>query len=330
MNININQLKVCNIPHKLILADSLTDFSFGLPSENLEKSIKELGITNPVSLMRVDRAENFLIICGHRRVSIAKQLGLTDVPARVVEEQIDFATCLKINILDNIDHRNYSDIEKGMLLNKISKTGLSDKQIIEEFLPLINIQPSKKLLDEFLKSNQFSKNLQLLIHGNNIPVRIYSTLFIWENSDREALEKLIEPLHLGVNKWRKILELVDETARRENIAPARILDHADVNSIMDNNEIPIHKKYESIFHLLKMRRFPAISELQKKFYLALDKLDIDPRTKVRASKYFENDEIKIELKFSRQQDLLAQVEKLANTAGSEAMRDLIKLIGDTR
>ena len=330
MNIKIGQFKVCNIAHQSIIADSLTDFSLGPPSENLEKSIKELGITNPISLMRVDGTETFRIISGHRRVCISNNLGLKDVPARIIEEQIDSATCLKINILDNIDHRNYSDIEKGIGLNKISKTGLPDSEIIQEFLPLINIQPSKKLMDEFLKSNQFSKSLQLLLHEYNIPLRVFSTLFNWDDSDRKTLAKLIQPLHLGINKWREVLELVDETSRRENITPAAVLNDPNVNSIMTNSEIPIHKKYDSIFHILKLRRFPTISEMQKKFYIALDKLNIDPRTKVRAAKYFENDEIKIELRFSRQQDLLAQVEKLSNTAGSEAMGDLIKFISDTR
>ncbi|MGV7221492.1 MAG: ParB N-terminal domain-containing protein [Nitrospinales bacterium] len=330
MNINISKISVCKIPHPSILSDSLTDFSLSSSPENLKTSIQELGVTNPVILLRVDKTESFRIISGHRRVSISKVLGFRDVIARVVEEQIDSATCLKINILDNLYHRTYSDIEKGIVINKVSKTGLNEREIIEEFLPFLEIQPSKKLMDQFLKSNQFSKGLQLLLHENNIPIRVFATLFNWNDSDRNALEKLIQPLHLGINKWREFIELVDETARRENITPAAILDNTDLNFILDNNEIPIHKKYDSIIDILKLRRFPAISEMQKKFYIALDKLDMDPRTKVRAAKYFEDDEIKIELKFSRQADLLAQVEKLANAAGSEAMRDLIKLISGAR
>jgi len=330
MKINICKLNVCNIPLQSIIADSLTDFSLSPCSENLKNSIAKLGITNPVILLRVNKTENFRIISGHRRVSISKVLGLIDVPARVIEEGIDSPACLQMNVLENMYHRTYSDIEKGIVIDKVSKTGLSEKEIIENILPLINIQPSKKLLEEFLRSNQFSNSLQLLLHENNIPIRVFSTLFKWDGSDRKALENFIEPLHLGVNKWRELLELVDEISRRENISPSKILDHDDVNCILDNNEIPIQNKYNSICHILKLRRFPAISELQKKFYLALDKLDLDSRTKIRTAKYFENDEIKIELKFSRQKDLLAQVEKLANTAGSEAMGDLIKLINGTR
>ena len=330
MNINIRQLTINNIPHQSILADSLTDFSLSPPSENLKKSIFELGITSPLSLLRVDKTESFRIICGHRRVSISKSLGFQDVPARVIEGNIDSTACLKVNILDNMDHRIYSDIEKGRIINKLLETGLVDSELIESFLPLMGIQPSKKLMDDFFKTNQLSKSLQLILHENNISVRVFSILFKWNESDREALEKLIAPLQLGVNKWREFLELVDETARRENNSPGGMLEHDDLNSIMDNNEIPIHKKYDSICHVLKLRRFPVISEMQKKFFLALDKLDLDPRTKIRAAKYFENDEIKIEIKFSRQKDLLAQVEKLSNTAGSQAMGDLIKLISDTR
>ena len=326
---NLSKYPVTTIPIRAILDDKLTDFSLGSAPDALGQSIHELGITHPVSLLRVENTENFQVICGHRRIAIAKRLGLLEIPARAVEEQIDSATCLKFNILDNIGHRIYSDIEKARIINKLSETGLVDGDLIEIFLPLIGIQPSKKLMDDFLKTHQLSNSLQLLLHENNIPVRVFSILFKWDDSDRDSLEKLIAPLHLGVNKWREFLELADETARRENNTPDGILNHTDVHSIMRNNEISIHKKYDSICHSLKLRRFPVMSEMQKKFLLALDKLDLDPRTKIRAAKYFENDEIKIEIKFSRHEDLLAQVEKLSNTAGSQAMRDLIKIISGT-
>ncbi len=95
---------------------------------------------------------------------------------------------------------------------------------------------------------------------------------------------------------------------------------------MNNDRMPSHEKYDAILQLLKEWRYPSLSDLRKKFLLSLDKLDLDRRTKVRVAKYFENDEIKIELRFTRQEELLEQVEKLAGSADSEAMKELIRIV----
>ena len=160
----------------------------------------------------------------------------------------------------------------------------------------------------------------------NIPIRVFCVFFRWDTEDMTAAEKLLASLRPGVNKWREFLELVDETAICDSATPAEVLAHSDINSIMANNEIPAGKKYDSICQVLRERRYPALSSLRKKFLLAQDKLGLDRRTKVRAGKFFENDEIKIELKFSRQEELLEQVEKLSRAAGSAEMRDLIRVI----
>ena len=324
MDIDLSKLPVNLIPLGEIQPDPLTDFSLDTGAKALEESIRKLGVTHPIALWRGNG--KYRIICGHRRARHARSLGHKDIPARILDDQPGPVACLKLNILDNIDHRSYSDIEKGLILNKLVEAGVEDNDLVNIYLPMLDLHPSKKLLEDFKKTGPFSPGLKSLLHAMNIPIRVFCVFFRWESADRDAAEKLLASLRPGVNKWREFLELADETAKRENSAPVEILVNEDINSIMENNEIPANKKYDSICHILRERRYPAFSSLQRKFLLALDKLDLDSGTKVRAGKYFEDDEIKIELKFSRQEELLAQVEKLSRAAGSEAMRELIRVI----
>lgn len=324
MKIEFSKLPVSSIPLGDILADPTADLSLNPDLGALEESIRALGVTHPVTLL--PNEGKYRIVCGHRRIRLAKELGLEDIPARVLDVQLDAAACLKMNILDNLDHRRSSDIEKGLILNKLSEAGVSDDDLINAFLPLLDLESSKKLIDDFKKTSQFSASLNLLLHEMKIPIRVFSVFFDWNAADRDAAERPLAALRLGVNKWREFLELVDETARCDGAAPADILERGEILSIMENNEIPQNKKYDSLCQVLRKWRYPALSDLQRRFLLALDKLDLDPRTKIRASKFFENDEIKIELKFSRQKELLAQLEKLSTAAGSEAMRELIKVV----
>ena len=326
MDIDLSKFSVSHIALGDIQPDALTDFSLEPVAVGLEESVCALGVTHPIVLFRELDGKKYRIVCGHRRVRIAMGLKLGNIPARVLDGQPDRATCLKMNILDNLDHRRYSDIETGLVLNKLAKAGVDDNGLVNIYLPLLGLQTSRKLCEDYKKTRRFSPGLNSLLHEMNIPIRVFSVFFRWESADRDAAEKLLASLRPGVNKWRELLELADETGKRDNVTPAEILAHSDIKSIMADTEIPVGKKYDSICKFLREWRYPALSSLQKKFLLAQDKLSLDRRTKVRVGKYFENDEIKIELKFSSQKELLEQVEKLSRAASSPAMRDLIRVI----
>ena len=84
-------------------------------------------------------------------------------------------------------------------------------------------------------------------------------------------------------------------------------------------------KYDNIFEILYRWRFPTLQGLKKKVWLALDKLDLDPKTKVRTSENFENGEIKVELAFKTRDELTIQLEQLFKASHSQAMQDLIRV-----
>ena len=253
-------------------------------------------------------------------------MNMGKLPAVVLEKSPAPALCLQMNLTDNLPHRCYSDIEKGLIILKLTEAGMAEEAIINDFLPLLELERSKKLLADFRKTRGFSSGLNKLIHEMNIPLRVFSVLSGWDDADRVQAEKILAALKPGVNKWREFLELIDETACRDNINPCEILSREEVRSVMNKDRMPPHEKYDAVLQLLTEWRYPTLSDLRKKFLLALDKLDLDRRTKVRVAKYFENDEIKIELRFTRQQELLEQVEKLAGSAGSEAMKELIRIV----
>ena len=89
MEIDLSKLPVRPIPLGDILADPLTDFSLRPDLEKLKQSIRHLGVTHPVALLPNDG--KYRIICGHRRIRLAKELGLKEIPARILDVQMDSA-----------------------------------------------------------------------------------------------------------------------------------------------------------------------------------------------------------------------------------------------
>ncbi len=95
-------------PNKILTNPSQPRKSFSLNElEELKASIQRDGILQPV-LVR-ERGGNYELIAGERRLRAAKDLGLTAVPAVVVEASDD--RMLELALIENIHRENLNPIE---------------------------------------------------------------------------------------------------------------------------------------------------------------------------------------------------------------------------
>lgn len=323
MNPNIPQ-KFAQVPlHRIDDNFSLTDFSLSPVPAVLISSIREIGVVHPVILAPL--GDVFHIVCGHRRIQACNELKQTEIPARILGGGESQETLIKICLLENSSHRRYSDVEKSMILDRLRAAGTGEGAIIRKYMPLIGLERSKKLFLDFLATEKLPPGLKRILHDSNVPLRNFIVLLKWEDQSRNAAETLFSTLRPGINKWRGLLELADETAVRENRPPAEILTQAEILSLLDNKELSISEQYDRIFRLLFQRRYPTLAELKRKVLLTLDKLSLDDRIKIRTAENFENGEIKVELKFTTREQLISQVDQLSSASRSAAMEELIRI-----
>jgi hypothetical protein len=320
--------QIQDIPLADIGEEGLTRFSKDPPADTLVQSIQELGITHPVLLAPADR--RYSIVCGHRRVECARLLKLETVPARVLDTAPLSADMLKRNLLENRAQRTYSDIEKGRIVHLLSGAGIPEAEIIKDYLPLLDLERSKKLLVDLRQCATFSKSLSALLHDLNVPLRVFSILFRWDEDSRAAAESLLGTLRPGVSKCRELLELTNETAVKDNTTPQAILNRKEIQTSLNNADLPINQKYEAIHQQLRLWRYPVLTDLQKQVYRAIDQLKLDGKTKLRTPENFESDQFKIELHFKTREELVAQVEKLFRATDAEALDELIRIFKELK
>jgi len=317
-----------HIPLADIGEESLTQFSLDPPPETLVQSIRELGITHPVLL--APHGKQYQIVCGHRRVACALLLQMVTVPALVLEDAPAPAAMMKQNLLENRGHQTYSDIEKGWIVHKLAQAKVPEAEIIKDYLPLLDLERSKKLFADFNQCAAFSESLSVLLHCLNVPLRVFSILFRWDAEGRAAAETLLGILRPGVNKCRELLELTGETAVKENTSPQEILKRKEIQTPLHNADLPINEKYEAIHHQLRLWRYPVLTDLQKQVYRAIDQLRLDGKIKLRTPENFESDQFKIELQFKTREELVAQVEQLFRVTDSEALDELIRIFSNLK
>lgn len=307
----------------LDLNDRLTDFSLnpnGCP-EKLLDSVKEVGIRHPISICSANKP--YKIISGHKRVQATIKAGLTNIPAFLVPTMDD---ALVLNLKENFALRHYSDIEKGCILNKLIAEGIEEDTIIDLYMPLLELERSKKIFQDLILVEKIDSGLQKLLHRSNVPVKVFQVFFSWNNENQEAAEKFFSVTRPGVNKWRDLLELIEEIATRDNTSPKEVFSASATIEILQDNNLTPPQKYDRVHQALQQKRYPVLSDLKKQVARALDEMKLDDKTRFKYQEAFESDEMKLELKFRDERELSQQVEKIFQALQSGSIEKLIKII----
>ena len=233
--------KLVSVPlSEIDLHDRLTDFSLnpnGCP-EKLLDSVKEVGIRHPISICSTNKP--YKIISGHKRVQATIKAGLTSIPAFFVPTMDD---ALVTNLKENFALRHYSDIEKGCILNKLISEGFEEDTIIDLYMPLLELERSKKIFQDLILVEKIGSELQKLLHRSNVPVKVFQVFFAWDNENQEAAEKFFAATRPGVNKWRDLLELIEEISRRDEISPKDIFFASETIETLKDKSLTPPQKY---------------------------------------------------------------------------------------
>lgn len=301
----------------------LTDFSLnpnGCP-EKLVDSVKEVGIRHPISICSANKP--YKIISGHKRVQAAIKSGLTTIPAFSVPTMDD---ALVMNLKENFALRQYSDIEKGCILNKLIAEGIEEDTILDLYMPLLELERSKKIFQDLVLVEKIGSGLQKLLHQSKVPVKVFQIFFNWDPENQQAAERFFSVTRPGVNKWRDLLELTEEISRRDGISPKEIFSSPATLETLEDNSLTPPQKYDRVHAGLQQKRYPVLSDLKKQVLRALDEMKLDDKTRLKYDDAFESNEIKLELKFRDERELSQQVEKIFHALQSGSIEKLIKII----
>jgi ParB-like chromosome segregation protein Spo0J len=303
------------------LENHWTNFSMDMCTKKLLDSVKEVGIRHPISIC--SEIKPYKIISGHKRVQAAIKAGLTHIPAFLLP---NMKGALALNLKENFSLRHYSDIEKGCILNKLIVDGIQEDLIIDLYMPLLELEHSKKIFQDLLSVKKIEPELQKLLHRFKVSVKVFKVFCFWNTEEQKFAEYFFSKTCPNANKWRDVLELVEEISRRDNISPKDILSSPTTIEILNNKDLLPSQKYDQVYQILQEKKYPVLHDLKKKVACALDEAKLDEKTRFKYQKAFENDEMQLELKFRDERELSRQVEKIFQAIQSGSIEKLITLI----
>ena len=194
--INNNTLSISDLvsnkfqPRKIFEEDSLKD---------LENSIKERGIIQPIIVRKSDDTKNkYEIIAGERRWIAAQKAGLHEVPVVIIEA--DDLKSLEFAIIENVQRNDLNPVEEAESYQKLIDNFSYDQEKVSKF-----IGKSRSHIANFLRLLSLPQEVLNLIKNKKLSTGHAKILVGLENSTFVA-KKIIEK-RLSVRQSENLVKI---------------------------------------------------------------------------------------------------------------------------
>ncbi len=272
-------------------------------SDDMCDSVRQIGLINPPILLPSDTG--FVIVCGFRRIGACRKLGMTDIPARIVN--ITDIEALKLAISDNALQRALNRIEISRSLHKLSDFINNDNQLGRIAISL-GLPSTLSLIRKLKNLCQMPQVLQEGILSEAVALPTAIELQKLDPHDALAIAELFRQLVPSLNKQRELLSLLQEISIREDIPIRSLLN--DLNDMLADSESDRNQKLKKIRLYLKQRRFPALSRAEAQFDKWIKGLELGNGIELIPPKYFEGNTYTFSMQFTTLDELYQRKERL--------------------
>jgi ParB-like chromosome segregation protein Spo0J len=296
------------LPHKLLL------------------SIQTVGLIEP-PLVQGKKNGLFRIVCGGRRLAACKKIGLDSLTCRVLPSSLEHQTCLRLAIYDNVAQRTLNPVEKSLVLAKMADY-LKEPQLIDEFMPLLDLEPSITLFNRYLGLHYLEEVILEPLAAGKLNERIAFALATQEQGDRLAYLRLFEELPFSVSVQEELVETVAEIARKKNLTPEQVLSSKEVRALRQTSKRPARQRAQEIRKHLQARRNPRLTARRERFNREARNLGLPAGARLVPPPYFEGPKWILECTFERAEELASRLRHMAQLADQPELQGMMESKSD--
>jgi ParB family chromosome partitioning protein len=317
----------CSIQlNKIDWNDTSCLITYGPLPHKLLVSIQTVGLIEP-PLLQGKKNGLFRIVCGGRRLAACKKIGLDSVSCRVLPSSFEHQRCLLLAIYDNVAQRTLNPVEKSLVLAKMSNY-LEEPQLIDEFMPLLDLEPSITLFNRYLGLHDLEEVILNSLAAGRLNERIAFALATQEQGDRLAYLHLLEELPFSVSVQEEIIEAVEEIARKDNLKPEQILSSKEVRALQQASKRPARQRAQEIRKHLQARRNPRLTARRERFAREARDLGLPPGVRLVPPPYFEGPKWILECTFERAEELASRLRHVAQLADQPELQGMMESKSD--
>lgn len=296
--------------------------SFNFNLEPIKSSIDKFGVLNPPYLIKKSD-NNFIAVAGYRRLLAVRELGWQDIVCQILPDNFHPLKALLLNLNDNLLHRQLNNIEKGMILQRL--TGFIEiEEIVANFMPILDIPANRQTLELFLSLEELEDTVKVSVAMERLSLRIAGLIRSIGKDDRLKINDLFTSLKWSFNQQWETIQWIIEIASREGRPIKEIVDERQIIEVLNNDRMNNPQKVKAIVKILKDRRFPSLLETEKLFKIGISNLSLPSGVKIIPPPFFEGIDYKLEIVFTKGEELKEKLTELSNLYGLERITDFWK------
>jgi ParB family chromosome partitioning protein len=285
------------IPLDEIDLEDMTFLITFLPElESLLASIKLVGLLEPL-LVRERKDGRYQLICGFKRTETLHRLSIPEAEAFVYPQgALDDLQALLLTMGHNLI-RPLNLVEKAQALKKLLAFGVPEKEVIDRYLPLFNLQSNVRILKQVTGLVGLEQGLQEYLVRKNLSLSASALFLHLDKEGQQAILSLLEALQPGENRVKEIISFLQEISLRDGVSLSSLLARKDIAMILSDQETQRPQRIEQLRRIVKEMRFPRLSGMEKKFAEYKRSLSLPPQISFHPPPFFEGEEFRMELRF---------------------------------
>lgn len=269
-------------------------------TDDLMDSIHNVGLLNLPLLM--ENNANYTIVSGFRRIEACQRLGWPNINARILDSDTHRVECVKFAITDNAFQRPLNLVEQSRSIHMVSSFFKDPRKLTKE-MSVLRLPTNQSIVKKIKRVCHLSPLIQSGILSNTISLTTALELGKLSQDAGDGFAILFYRLKLGLNRQREIITLVKEIAFRDDISIQDVLDEKGMQHILKNEDLDGSQKAGKLRIYLRQRRFPSITEAEKKFEAHAKKLKLGSGTKLIPPDNFEGTAYTLKISFKNLAEL---------------------------
>lgn len=302
----------------------LKDESFRYSDDRFDRkimieSIRCCGILNPVVL--TGDQKNYQVVAGFRRLQIAQELGMVNVPAYLANKKIGSEDLFRLSLLENQTARSLNLVEKATLFLKLQEAGIDQDRIVDLFLPLVGLPHSWQKVNELMIITELPEILVDYFILRGFSVRRLRHLKGLSVSSLAFFAKIVELLAPSANLFEEISREIVEVAQRDDTSVEEIA-AGDLSELIRDESVLPSERLRILRCKVFSMRYPVLDTETRKLERKLNSLEIPSNAKLKWDRTLEAKGIEMRFMIDDHKDLEESIEYLKRFQSEELLNSI--------
>ena len=266
----------------------------------LALSIGAIGLLQPPVLLK--NGSGHVVVCGFRRIAACAALGMSGIPARIIQSDASPVTCAQIAISDNSWQRPLNIVEQSRAYALIRRFA-EGPPAWPDIIASTGLASSRSAIDRIMPIADMPISMQDALLEGSIALPVALQIVQLNEDDARTLCTLFRTLSTGLNVQRELVDLISEISLRDDMSIVRLMAQDDITAITGNEDMPAPQKVRKLRIMLKARRYPALSKAEALYHQNVKSLKLDPCIQLHPPRFFEGNTYRLSISIDSRRQL---------------------------